>query len=184
MANNRDDIILEIVLLLLKEKIHLRSIARKLEIHHSIIARKLKELINENVVDYNLEGKNKVFYIKNNIQAKNYVYNAERYKLIKLCRKYPELTIIIEDILKISREKMIILFGSYAKFSPKKESDIDLYIETKNSKVKEEINSINSKIKVKIGIFNINDLLITVIIKNHIILRGVEEFYEKNKFFK
>lgn len=183
MANNKDDIILEMMLLLIKEKFHLRSIARELQVHHSIIARKLKELIDNNVVDYKLEGKNKVFYIKKNIQARNYIYNAEGYKLIKLFRKYPELTVIAEDILKISKEKIIILFGSYAKFIPKKESDIDIYIETKDEKVKERIEHINSKIKVKIGTFNINDLLIIEIIKNHIILRGIEEFYEKNKFF-
>lgn len=183
MTNYRDNIILEIMLVLVKEKTHLRSISRKLGVHHSVIARKLRELLSENVLDYNLEGRNKVFYIKHNIQAKNYVFNAERYKLIKLFRKYPELIIITEEILKKSKERLIILFGSYAKFIPKKESDIDIYIETKNNKVKEEIESINPKIRVKVGIFNITDLLITEIIKNHIILRGVEEFYEKNKFF-
>ncbi len=184
MADNRDDIISEILLILIKERNHLREMGRKLGVHHSIIARKLKKLMNENVLDYNLEGKNKVFYIKNNIQAKNYVFNAERYKLMKLFRKYPELMIITEDILKKSKERMILLFGSYAKFIPKKGSDIDIYVETKDKKIKEELESINYKIKVKIGSFDTNDNLIMEIIKNHIVLKGVEEFYDKIKLFK
>ena len=64
MANNRDNIIFEIILVLIKENLHLRNIARRLETHHSVIARKLKYLVEDNVLDYNTEGMNKVFYIK------------------------------------------------------------------------------------------------------------------------
>lgn len=184
MVQKRDNLELEIILVLLKGENYLRNIARILEASHSTTSRKLNKLIKENVLDYKMEGKNKVFFIKKNLQAKNYVFNAERYKLIKLFKKYPELSVIIEDILKKTNEKMIILFGSYAKFIAKKDSDIDIYIETKNKKTKEQIENINSKIKVKIGPFDKDSLLIKEIIKNHIILRGTEEFYDKTKFFE
>jgi len=49
--------------------------------------------------------------------------------------------------------------------------------------VKEEIASVHSKIKVKIGEFDLGSPLIKEIVKNHVILRGVEEFYEKIGFF-
>ncbi len=184
MVQKRDNLELEIILLLLKGENHLRNIARALEAPHSTILRKLNRLIKENVLDYKMEGKNKVFFIKNNLQAKNYVFNAERYKLIRLLKKYPDLNIIIEDILKRTKETTIILFGSYAKFIAKKDSDIDIYIETKNKKSKEQVEDINSKIKVKIGPFDIDSLLIKEIIKNHIILRGIDEFYDKTNFFE
>ena len=183
MVQNRNNLDLEIILILLKEENHLRGIAKSLGESHSTILRKVNKLVTENVLDYKRKGKNKVFSIKKNLQAKNYTFNAERYKLIKLLKKYPELNIIIEEILKKSNEKLVILFGSYAKFRAKKDSDIDIYVETRNRKVKEEIEAINSRIKVKIGNFDTNSELIKEIIKNHIILKGIEKFYEKTKFF-
>ena len=184
MVQNRDNLDLEIILILLRDKNHLRGIAKSLEGSHSTIFRRTNKLIKENVLDYKREGKNKTFFIKKSLQAKNYIFNAERYKLIKLLKKYPELNVTIDDILKKTDEKLIILFGSYAKFTAKKDSDIDVYIETRNRKVKEMIEDVHSKIKVKIGDFDLDSELIKEIIKNHIILKGVEEFYEKIKFFK
>jgi len=184
MVQNRDNLDLEIILLLLKGENHLRSIAKQLNESHSTVLRKLNKLLDENILDYKTVGRNKVFSIRKNLQAKNYVFNSERYKLIKLIKQYPELGIIIEDFLKKTNEKFIVLFGSYSKFIAKKNSDIDLYIETRNKKIKEETESIHSKIKVKIGDFDLNSSLIKEIVKNHVILRGVEDFYEKIKFFE
>ena len=79
---------------------------------------------------------------------------------------------------------MIILFGSYAKFIPKEDSDIDIYVETTDKRIKENIQKINDLLSVKIGNFNKGDLLIKEIIKNHIIIQGGESFYEKLEFFK
>ena len=42
----------------------------------------------------------------------------------------------------------------------------------------------NSKLSIKIGKFNTKSLLIKEIIKNHIIIRGLEDFYERAEFFK
>ena len=141
-------------------------------------------MVAENILDFKKEGRNKVFSVRKNLQAKNYVFNAERHKMIKLLKKYPELGIIIGEILKKSKENLIVLFGSYAKFLAKADSDIDVYIETRNRKSKNELESIHSKIKVKIGDFDQDSQLIKEIIKNHIILKGVEIFYEKTKFFE
>ncbi len=184
MFQKWDNINYEIVLSLIKERQHLRKIAKQLKIPHSTIMRRLNMLSKENIIDHNYEGKNKVFFIKNNLQARNYLQQAEQYKLSKLLKQYPKLSVIIEDILKICKEKTIILFGSYAKFQAKQTSDIDIYIETHNQKVKNNIETIYSKINIKIGKFDINSDLIKEIIENHIILRGVDEFYEKTKFFK
>ena len=184
MVQNRDNTNFEIILLLLKNESHLRGIAKQLGEPHATVLRKLEKLLKENVLDYRFEGRNKVFSIRKNLQAKNYVFNAERYKLIELINKYPELSIIIEDILKKVDEKLIILFGSYAKFIAKKDSDIDIFIETRSRKIKENTESVHSKVKVKIGDFSLDSSLVKEIIKNHIILKGVEEFYEKIKFFE
>lgn len=184
MVQNRNNLELGIVLILLRGNTHLRGISRLLAKPHSTILRSLNILVNDNIIDFKREGRNKVFYLKNNLQTRNYVFNAERYKLIKTIKQYPELGVIISEILKKCGERLIVIFGSYAKGTAKRDSDIDIYVDTKNRKTKEEIKSINSRIMVKIGNFDLDSLLIKEIIKNHIIIKGVEEFYEKIKLFE
>jgi predicted nucleotidyltransferase len=184
MVQNKNNLELEIILVLLKNKTHLREIARILKESHSTILRKINELVKENVLDYKKEGKNKVFFIKNNLKAKNYVYSAEIHKLNRILRKHPELSIIFEDIKRNCAKGMIALFGSYAKGIPKQNSDIDIYLETNDDNIKNKIKEINSKLNIKIGKFDTKSLLIKEIIKNHIIIRGLEDFYERVEFFK
>jgi predicted nucleotidyltransferase len=179
MVQKRDNIELDIIDLLLKSAHHVRGIAKKLNQSHSTILRKLNNLKKENVIDSKREGKNKVFYLKKNLVSRTYILRAELYKLTKLLRKYPELGVIFEEILQKSDEKLIVLFGSYAKGLAKKDSDIDIYIETKSRTVKKVVEDIHSKINVKIGIFDTKSPLIKEIIKDHIIIRGIEVFYEK-----
>lgn len=184
MVQNKNNLELEIVLVLLRNKTHLREIARILNESHSTILRKINDLVKENILDYKKEGKNKVFFIKNNLKAKNYVYSAEIHKLNKLLKKHPELAIIFEDVKKNFPKGMIILFGSYAKGIPKQDSDIDIYLETNDNKLKNKVKETNSKLSIKIGKFDTKSLLIREIIKNHIIIRGLEDFYERVEFFK
>jgi len=173
----------EIINELLRNRNHVRSIAKDLGTNHMTISRKIRELVNENVVDFKEEGKNKVYFLKKTLEAKAYIIKSEHYKLIKIINKYPQLRVIFEKIQKDNRIKMALLFGSYAKKIAKSESDIDIYIETLNKNVKKDIEMINSKINVKIGKYDRENLLAKEIEKNHVIIKGVEEYYEKNKFF-
>ena len=99
---------------------HLRLISKTLSIPHTSVSRKLKLLLKENVIDFKKEGKNKKFFLRDNLTAKNYIMNAERYKFNKILKKYPELSVILEEVIRNSSE-MTILFGSYAKERAKKE---------------------------------------------------------------
>ncbi|MBI3623572.1 nucleotidyltransferase domain-containing protein [Candidatus Pacearchaeota archaeon] len=184
MVQNKNNLESEIILVLLKDKSHLREIARTLNESHSTILRKINELLKEKVLDYKKEGRNKTFFIKNNLKSKNYVYSAEIHKLNNLLKKHPELSIIFEDLKKNFPKGMVILFGSYAKGAPKQDSDIDVYLETNDNKVKNKVKEVNSKLSIKIGKFDVKSLLIKEIIKNHVIIRGLEDFYERVDFFK
>ncbi|MEK6853976.1 MAG: hypothetical protein AABX60_01455, partial [Nanoarchaeota archaeon] len=64
-----------------------------------------------------------------------------------------------------------------------KESDIDVYIDTVDRETRDEISDIDTKLSVKIGRYDTQSLLIKEIEKNHVIIKGVEEYYEKSKFF-
>lgn len=173
----------EVILLLLKKEMHQREIAKELKTSLTRVQSVLKELRNINAVDYKEIGKNHVYFIKKNLIFKSLVLNAENYKLIRLLRKHTFLEPLFKEIISKSKDSIILLFGSYAKGTEKKDSDIDIYIDTTSQKIKETAQNIYSSLSIKIGKFNPNDLLIKEIIKNHIIIRGGEEFYEKIKFF-
>ena len=174
----------EIVLELLRGDNHIRGIAKNLEISHMTVLRKLNELQKDNIVDAVSNGKNKTFFIKKNSQAKNQVYSAELYKLKKFLDNNSDLAIIFEDLKKIVKKGVIVLFGSYAKGKEKKESDIDIYMGCATKKTKQSLQEMYSKFSIKMGKFDLGSPLEKEIIKNHIIIRGVEEFYEKTKFFE
>ena len=181
MVQKRDNLEVDIVELLLRGDNHVRGTAKKLNESHSTVSRKLNSLKKENVIDSRREGKNKIFFLKDNLVSKTYIQQAELHKLTKLLRHNQELSIIFEEILKKTDEKLIVLFGSYAKGLAKKDSDIDIYIETKSRSVKKNIEDLHSKINIKIGTFDIKSPLIKEIIKDHVILKGIEVFYDMLK---
>ena len=184
MTQIKVDYKFEVLLLLLKKNMYGRELAKELKTSLTRIQSILNELRKDNVLDYKIEGRNHIYFIKKSIVAKTYILNAENYKLVKILKKYPSLEPLFKDIIERYPNKMIILFGSYAKFIPKENSDIDIYVETMDKKIKEKIHNVNDLLSVKIGNFNKDDLLIKEIIKNHIIIQGGESFYEKLEFFK
>jgi predicted nucleotidyltransferase len=181
MVQNRDNIEMDIIKSLLKSSNHVRGIAKKLGESHSTILRRLNNLKKNNVVDSRKEGKNKIFYLKKNLVSHTYILQSELHKLTKLLRKHPEFEIIFEEVISKTDEKLVVLFGSYAKGLAKKGSDIDIYIETKSRNVKKVVEDVHSKINVKIGTFDTKSPLIKEIIKDHVIIKGIEVFYEMLK---
>lgn len=180
----RKDYKLEIVSELLRSKWHARALAKKMLTNHTTILRKLNELYSENAVDYIQEGKNKTYFLKKTSEAKTYVFMTESYKLKRLLKKSPNLRKIIEEIQGNNKIRLAVLFGSYAKFSPAENSDIDVYIESGEKAIKSEIENVHSKVSVKMGRYDRKNPLVKEIEKNHIIIKGVELFYERNKFFE
>jgi predicted nucleotidyltransferase len=168
----------EIILALLKRQAHGRSLAQTLEIPLTTVQTRLDMLMKEGSIEYHVEGRNKIFLLRRTPTAKARIFMAEQYKLLKLYATYPELRIILDEITN-KFQGTIILFGSFAKFRAKKDSDIDLFLETTDRKVKEKISNVNSKLSIQLGILSKDDPLSREIIQDHIIIRGIEEFYEK-----
>lgn len=92
----------------------------------------------ENLVDKKEVGKNKIYLIKDSLEAKIFFRIAENYNLIKLIKK-PEMRKIVNEILKNKKIKLAILFGSYAKNIAHKDSDIDIYLETNDLELKKKL---------------------------------------------
>ena len=169
----------EIILLLLKRPAHARQLAKDLNTNHMTVNRKLKELQLQNILDHEQQGKNKVYHIKDTIEAKQTINMAEHYKQIKTIKKYPELRNIFKKIKANKKISLALLFGSYAKHTSKKGSDIDIFIQTKDRNIKKQLSMINSRLSIKIGNYNKDNLLVKEIKDNHVIIKGVEEYYEK-----
>jgi predicted nucleotidyltransferase len=174
----------EIVALLLQADLHPRGLAEKLQTNHMTIARKLRTLVDENVADYRTEGKNKVYFLKKSIEGRNAAIIAELYKQSHSVSTYPILRGIFRAIHEEREVRLALLFGSYAKGIPKKNSDIDIYIDTLNSNVKKQLEQRHSSLSVKIGEFDPQSLLIQEIIKDHVIIKGVEVYFDKTGFFE
>ncbi|HNX17331.1 MAG TPA: nucleotidyltransferase domain-containing protein [Methanoregula sp.] len=173
----------EIVALLLSESLHTRAIAERLKSNHATVLRKLRDLTDENVVDFQMEGKNKVFSIKRTIEGRNAAMIAEIYKQSLIVSKYPFLRGIFQSVREIPDIPLAILYGSYAKNLATKESDIDIYLETVDPIWKKQLEQKHSRISVKTGEFDTKNLLIREIMKNHVIIRGVEVYFDKTGFF-
>ncbi len=168
---------------LVNEKSHVRGLAKKLGANSMAVSRALKKLADNNVLDFENIGKNKVYSIKKTEEARNFIIIAEMLRLNSIIQKHPQLRMIADEIQKNKEIKLAILFGSYAKETYKEKSDIDIFIETKKRKIKDKIALLDSSLSIKIGDFNTADPLIREIMKNHIIIKGVEIYYEKTGLF-
>jgi len=174
----------EIVALLLRANLHPRRIAEKLQTNHMTIARKLRFLVDENVVDYRTEGKNNVYFLKKSIEGRNAAMIAELYKQSRIVSEHPVLRNIFRLIQQEQEIGLALLYGSYAKGIPTKGSDIDIYIDTLNPNVKKQLEQHHSSLSVKIGAFDPQSLPIREVIKDHVIIKGVEVFFDKTEFFE
>lgn len=183
MFHVEQNISIQIVALLLKGDSHPRKLAKDLVISHTTVLRKLEGLLDENVVDFRKEGKNRVYFLKKTLEARVYIYVAEWYALGELVKEASHLRSLVRTIQEREDIPLAVLFGSYAKGTADRKSDIDLYIETDDREIKRELERSHSRLSVKIGIWDSENLLIQEIVKNHVIVRGVERFYERTKFF-
>jgi len=73
-----------------------------------------------------LRGKNKYFKLNlDNIQTKFYLLQSEIYKTLLFINKYPLFKTFLKEI---KTNKPLIIFGSFARLSADKDSDLDLIV--------------------------------------------------------
>lgn len=181
MVNNLS---IEIVALLLRGPAHPRAMAKVLDANHVTVLNRIAELEKCNALDYRTDGRNKVYFLKRTVEARNFAIMAEAHKLSKIVARYPAIRQIASGVQSDGRIGMALLFGSYAKGQPTKDSDIDLYVETEDLKLREDIRRLNSRLSVKIGAYDRTNLLIKEIEKDHVIIKGIEDYLERTGFSK
>ena len=171
------------------EEYHVREMAKLIGTSHVTLLPHLKDLEEEKILISEKKGRNKVYTLNfDNILAKEYLIMAEKYH--SLCYLEGNFLIkkITQELQKLNLNSLILLFGSYAKGTETKVSDIDLFIlEKPGQKTKEDIKNIGiiygKEINIKsVSYKNFNktlknkDTLILEIIKNHITLQNSEIF--------
>ena len=163
------------------KKIYGRDVAKKLKMNQKTVSNILNKLEEEHILKFTQEGKNKYYYLN-----EFYSYIKEIIQLIEIQRKIDFLEKygkLKELFLKIAErsEGILIVFGSYANFSANEKSDLDFFVIGNIL----EIEDLEEFYNIKINIvksdknrFNKNEHIIKEIIKNHIVLKGVENFIE------
>jgi predicted nucleotidyltransferase len=173
----------DLILSTLDNPLHGRAIAKALGSPLTTVQRSLASLSKANVLDHLTVGRNKLYKVKTNLAARQYVYAAEHHKLVQFLEKYPSLSPLFGELLEKTIARVVILYGSYARFATKPGSDIDIYVETTDTRPKKTLEQLDSRLSVKTGNFIKGDPIIEEIVRNHIILRGVEDYYERLGIF-
>ncbi|MEK6914413.1 MAG: nucleotidyltransferase domain-containing protein [Nanoarchaeota archaeon] len=165
----------------INENIYGRYISRKLKMNQKTVSNILNKLEKENILKFSIEGKNKYYFLnKANSNIKEIIKIIEINKKIKLTEKYKKFKDLFNQ-LESKIGGILVIFGSYANFSSNEKSDLDLLVIGKNENVKDLERLYNIKInvvKIEKNKFNKEDILIKEIVKNHVLLKGVEEFTE------
>ena len=127
-------------------QIYASEIARKTKIPQKTVHRKLELLVNNNLLSYNREGKNKNYYLDLNKKLSISLLSiVENVKELNFINKHPKLSIMFNEI-----PGTFILFGSYAKGLAKASSDVDLIIFGRET---EKVNKLISKYPFEVNVF-------------------------------
>lgn len=124
------------------------SLARLVNAPQQTVSRYLNELSESNILNYAIEGRNKLFYLELEKQTTRTIFNlVENQKALHFQLEYKAVSVIVNEILKYCES--LIVFGSYASNSAKKGSDLDIVILGKYDKA--EIKKIKQRQTIEIN---------------------------------
>lgn len=166
----------ENIIIALDKPKHIRQIAAELKLVPSTVLRILKKMQKSNIVDSFQDGRNTKYFLKDTPEAKINQYISEYFRLENVI-KNPLIRRIYNELLSLTNNELIVLFGSYANETHNKNSDVDVYIETNDSNLVRKLSGISSRLSIKSGILRKDSELAREIVNNHIIIQNVERFY-------
>lgn len=182
MANE----ILEILKVLIEnqgEIFSIRKISQKRKINYKSAHNAVMRLKNESLLDLQKVGN--AINCSFNKHFNNLVFNAEYERRLELLKK-SNFRVIFETLNKIPFPFIALLFGSHAKKTATKHSDIDLIVISDNNK---KIQEVISLFPLKIQLISLTPQefitmakskefsVVSEAIKNNIIIIGIEDYY-------
>jgi len=172
-----------------RKAIHIREIARNIQIDVKAVGIQLNRLEKANVLSSVLRGRNKEYQLNlSNPVTMFYIILAEVFaSIIYLGNNFLVKKLTSEIANKI--EGTIILFGSFARGEATEESDIDLFVISEKKADAEAVNEagrlmgreINMKSTGRKQFLNglmENDPLIKEVVSSHIVIKGVDQLVE------
>ncbi len=165
---------------------YIREVQKILKISPRTAQLLLEDLENKGILESKVRGKIKTYKLKRNNVSRKYLTFVEQYKEISFTTKNILIKEIIEKITP-HMQGIALVFGSYAKGTAHKESDLDIFIAgTYDS---EEIKKVSKMYGVDVSvkcypmkIFEKNittDILLKEIVNDHIIFLNAEQFVQK-----
>ncbi len=162
---------------------YVREISKLLNIGPRTAQLNLEALESLGILESETRGKIKVYTLQKNKMAQEYLKFAEIFKNIRFLEKNNLIKEVINK-LDFYIEGIGLIFGSYAKGTEKKGSDLDILVIGKYKR--KEISRISKTYGIEISVKNYpleifkkslnDDILIKEILNNHIIFKGAEEF--------
>ena len=143
----------------------------------------LSRLEKRGILVSKMRGKIKSYTIKKSILSRDFFILVEQYKKIHFLEKNQLLKEVFEKSDKFL-DGVVLVFGSYAKELQKEDSDVDLFVIGKydEKKIKEVGKKYGLIINIKSYPMNIfkkelrGDVLLTEILKNHILIKDADGF--------
>ncbi len=107
-------------------RFYLREISKLAEVPLKTCQNILNDLEKEKILKSKTEGKNKYFSLNlENIKTKSCILQAEIHQTDVFIEKYPQIKLFLKSL---KTNVPIIVFGSFAKFTAEKDSDLDLLV--------------------------------------------------------
>ncbi len=164
---------------------YIREVERMLKISPRTAQRALEFFEKKSVLESVIKGKIRLYKMKQGSSAKIYLAIAEMHKRAKFFESHSLIKEVVEKISP-SIKGVAILFGSYAKGTQKRESDLDIFIagSCNLERIKAVSKMYGVKISVKMYPLNLfekkskEDFLIKEVLNNHIIIKGTETLIE------
>lgn len=165
------------------KNLYIREVNRLLNISPRTAQLILNSLESKGVLESIFRGKIKSYFLRKNSTSKNYLILAESYKTTLFMDKNPLVGEIIEKILPLI-SGIGLIFGSYAKGTQNKESDLDIFVigYIENNKIREisktyqiEINLVVYPLEKYKSVIN-KDILVKEVLENHIAIKNIDGF--------
>jgi predicted nucleotidyltransferase len=179
LLNTRESKVLEEFADDFHKGIHGRALAKKTGMNQKTASNIFNRLEKENIVKYRFEGKNKVYFLNGlNPHIKEIIKIIEINRKLNFLEQNKKLVNLFKE-LEQSSEGTLIVFGSYASGTRTSKSDLDILLLGKSSSIENLEKTFNIEInliKSSKNKFNKDEPFIKEVIKNHIVLKGVDEF--------
>ncbi|MCK4555760.1 MAG: nucleotidyltransferase domain-containing protein [Candidatus Aenigmarchaeota archaeon] len=162
---------------------YIREVEKLLKISPRTAQLILEGLEYKGIITSKIKGKIKAYTLKRSTSCQRYLAFTEQYKAITFFEKNLMIKEIIEKISPLI-SGIGVIFGSYAKGTENKHSDLDVFVAGKYDM--QGIRKVSELYGVDVSVKSYplrtfeknveNDVLLKEILKNHVVFLGLEQF--------